>query len=384
MTRVPGVASEAACASSEARIASGVLVGDQPHADLGGGSGGDHRLRTLVGEAAGDAVDVEGRAGEVALEDAVARFAFESRRAGDLEQHLLVDWQLLPALELFRRWVANFVVEARDEDPAVAVLQAGEEMSQGVEGIRNQAAEGARVEVDGGAGHLDLGVEVAAEPGQELEQRPVVDEDVVAPQLVGVGLQQVGQHLAATLLLALDQEAEVERRAAGGERVFGRLQRGEVLALVVAGAPGEHRAVTDRRLEGRRDPFLERVGRLHVVVAVDRQQRLAGCAQPVGSHRRMAVAVLVERGVHAHRAEALDQPLGVAPAVGGVAAQGADAGYRELLGEVGLRPRPPLPSRASAIAQKQGGGPAGGPRPPPNGPATLSFRHGTARRSSGA
>ena len=304
---------------------------------------------------------VQRRSGEVALEDVVACLPFESRRARDPEQEILVVGQLAPVGELLGARVADAVVEPRDLDLAVPALEAGQDLGEGVEGVCNQAAESARMEVDGGAGDLDLGVEVAAEASQHLEQSAVVDEDVIAPQLLGAALEQVRQHLSPALLLALDQEAEVKRRPAGGEGVLGGLQRRQVHALVIAGATGEDRAVPDRRLEGRRDPLLKRVGGLDVVVAVDRQERLAGSAQPVRPHRRVAPAVFVQGGVHAHRAELLEQPLGVAAAIGGVAAERADAGYRELLGKVGL-----------------------GLRAPGAGELDGLIRHGTARPCSGA
>ena len=77
-------------------------------------------------------------------------------------------------------------------------------------------------------------------------------------------------------LLALDQHLEVDRQAAGGlhERL-GDQDRDQHRPLVVGDAARIEAAVADRRLERRRDPFLDRVGRLHVVVAVDQDGRRA-------------------------------------------------------------------------------------------------------------
>jgi hypothetical protein len=52
------------------------------------------------------------------------------------------------------------------------------------------------------------------------------------------------------------------------------------LAFVVDRAAGVEVAVALGGLEGRREPFVERVGRLHIVVAVDEHGGLAGaCSQ---------------------------------------------------------------------------------------------------------
>ena len=107
--------------------------------------------------------------------------------------------------------------------------------------------------------------------------------DHVAGQPLGVVDQQGLEVRAADLLLALDQELEVDRQAAvGGQQTPGRLDLVQRLALVVDGAPGPALAVDDDRGEGRRRPGIERVDRLHVVVAVDQDGRGAGAGmQPV-------------------------------------------------------------------------------------------------------
>ena len=47
------------------------------------------------------------------------------------------------------------------------------------------------------------------------------------------------------------------------------------LALVVAGAAGIDVVAANFRLERRRLPFVQRIGRLHVVMAVEQDRRLA-------------------------------------------------------------------------------------------------------------
>ena len=80
--------------------------------------------------------------------------------------------------------------------------------------------------------------------------------------------------LAADFLFAFDQELQVQRQLAGGlDPGLGALDVREHLPLVVGRAAGVEVAVAHGRLERGRDPFVQRVGRLHVVVAVDQHRR---------------------------------------------------------------------------------------------------------------
>jgi hypothetical protein len=83
-------------------------------------------------------------------------------------------------------------------------------------------------------------------------------------------VEAVHDHVAAALLLALDDEVDVQRRpAVGVEHRFVRLEEREDLPLVVHRAAGVQVRAADRRLERRGDPLVERVGGLDVVVPVD-------------------------------------------------------------------------------------------------------------------
>ena len=75
----------------------------------------------------------------------------------------------------------------------------------------------------------------------------------------GLGDQQGLEVRAADLLLALDQQLEVDRQAAvSAQQAPGRFDLIEGLALVVDGAAGPALAVDDHRVERRRRPLLER------------------------------------------------------------------------------------------------------------------------------
>jgi hypothetical protein len=137
-----------------------------------------------------------------------------------------------------------------------------------------------------------------------------------------VRLQQRLEVGAADLLLALDDELQVDRqRALALQQAPHRLDLVEHLALVVDGAPGARLALDDDRLERRRVPQLERVDRLHVVVAVDEDRRRAGAGvQPVAVHgggpgRLQDLDVLEPGGGHQPGAE-LGRAADVARVVG--------------------------------------------------------------------
>src|SRR2546430_16531161 len=59
---------------------------------------------------------------------------------------------------------------------------------------------------------------------------------------------------------------------------------------VVGGAAGEQLAIAHRRLERRRGPLVQRVGRLDVIMPVDEQRRRSGHLGPHTPHHRMRAA----------------------------------------------------------------------------------------------
>ena len=137
-----------------------------------------------------------------------------------------------------------------------------------------------------------------------------------------------GRFDAARLLLALEQHGDRQRQrarhllpgAAG-------LDEGHQLALVVGGAATDHdlRAVVpgqDLRVERVVVPELERVDRLHVVVAVEEQRRPRAVAL-VADHHRMAGGV-AHAGVEADLAQVGGVPLGAGAGLGGIGRVGRD------------------------------------------------------------
>ena len=139
---------------------------------------------------------------------------------------------------------------------------------------------------------------------------------------------------AADLLLALEDDADVDRQRPGLPEVrLERLDVHEQLPLVVGGAAREQLVVAHRRLERRRRPQLERVDRLHVVVPVEEHRRRAGRVQPVAVDDRVARRVDHPHVLEADGPQVIGGPVGAAAHVAGVLGQRADARDGEVLGE---------------------------------------------------
>jgi hypothetical protein len=107
---------------------------------------------------------------------------------------------------------------------------------------------------------------------------------------------------------------------------LGGLDLHEHLSLVVAGAAGIDGPVAARRLKRLTVPLHERVGRLHVVVAVHEDRRLILTGDVLGIDNGVAVSDDDLAFVHPDLVEVVGQPLGRAVHVVGVGRVGADGG----------------------------------------------------------
>ena len=135
---------------------------------------------------------------------------------------------------------------------------------------------------------------------------------------------------AACLFLAFEQELHVDGELAGGleQRLHG-FDLDVDLPLIVAGAAGVDVVAADFGFKGGRLPLIERVGRLHVIVAVEKDGRLAGRAEPFGIDQGVAIAFNQAGGGHAGGAQLADGEFGGAADVELVLGEGADAGNAE-------------------------------------------------------
>src|SRR5437016_11905201 len=127
-------------------------------------------------------------------------------------------------------------------------------------------------------------------------------------------MQQLEQDAAAVLLLPFYQKAEVHGRPA--RRGRDRLEQAEHLALVIRGAASEQLAVPHRRLERRRGPLVQGLGRLYIVMPVDEQRRRAGHFGPDAPHHRVRLAREKLYLATAEPTQLTGDPLRRRPAVG--------------------------------------------------------------------
>lgn len=313
----------------------GVLVGDEAGADFGVGVGGDDGLAAFADEAADDAVDFESGAGPGAREDVEAGFAGEDGGA-DLGYAvvLFVEGEAGPGGEFFGGGGADGVVEAGDEQVAVAGFEGREDLGDGHERVGSSAAVGAAVEVLRRAVDVDFSVDEAAEAGAEggeagSEHFGIADDSGVGGEFFDVGGDVGFDVLAAGFFFAFDEDLDVAGEAAVAfDQPTERGEEDEGLAFVVAGAAGVDVVVFDDGFEGRGVPEVEGVGGLDVVVAVEEEGGLAGGEEGFGVDEGVAAGGFDEFDVGKDR-EFGGDPFGGAADVGGVGGVGGDAGDAE-------------------------------------------------------
>ena len=119
-----------------------------------------------------------------------------------------------------------------------------------------------------------------------------------------------GQIGAADLLLALDQHDQVDRQIAGLlQGLLHAENMRENLALVIAGAARGDDAVLDAGIEWGPMPEIERIDRLHVVVAIDQDGRTSCFPRSTPHDDRMPWRFM-SLGSQSDGREFLFQPVG--------------------------------------------------------------------------
>ena len=211
-----------------------------------------------------------------------------------------------------------------------SALELRDDSRKGVGGVLDGAAEAARVQVDRSTDHVDLGVHHPAQGRRHrrdvaLEEARVADHDCIRGQPVAVLAQPVLEPDGGVLLLALEQDPQVDRQpAAGRQDRLRRLEMHVQLALVVGGATPDDASVAHERLERGRLPQLDRVDRLDVVMAVDEDRGRALGVEPVRVDDRVAPRRRDVDMLEADPAPLGGDPLGRATNVRRVLGQGRD------------------------------------------------------------
>ncbi len=210
-------------------------------------------------------------------------------------------------------------------------------------GVGDGAAERSGVDVLRRPVQLDLALGEAAHAGADgrgllVPHAGVGDDHGIGGEAFGPLLDQGAEVRGAGLLLALDQELEVDGggRAAGGGEVGPDAERVEEhLPLVVGGAAPVHPAVADHRFERIGVPAVLAGGGLHVVVPVHEDGGGVGIVGgPFGEDGGCAVRLPDLRDREAGLPQLGGQPRGTAPYVPVVLRLRGYGGDAQPLGEV--------------------------------------------------
>src|SRR5262245_17171544 len=137
---------------------------------------------------------------------------------------------------------------------------------------------------------------------------------------------------AADFFLPFDEEPDVQRQAAALLHVrFNRLDVHEDLALVVRRAARVNLSIADIGFKRRRGPQIQGIDRLHVVMSVKQNRRLARRIQPVAVHDRVAWRIDEPYVLYARARQRVSRPLRRAAYAGRMLRKRTPSRNRELL-----------------------------------------------------
>jgi hypothetical protein len=121
------------------------------------------------------------------------------------------------------------------------------------------------------------------------DHRGVADHDVIGFEPVAVRSDKLFEVDAGDLLFAFGDHFDVQRQLAGGteQRVY-RLPVQCDLPFIVGRSTSQQLTVLPDGFEWRRLPQLQGIDRLDIIVAVEKNRRLARRPQPVGNDHRVS------------------------------------------------------------------------------------------------
>ena len=224
-----------------------------------------------------------GRDGDLLDQQAVL-LAGGDRKPDRLEKGIRRQIELRPLGENVGRKILHAVIKAGDGDVAVFIKNAAENTGQHPDRILRGAAEDAGMQIAVGGLDLHFVVDQPAQRGGDrrrigVPHAGVADQREVRLEVGLVLFKKRNEILRSDFLFALDDDGDVERQRAR-DRFPGPagFDEGHQLALVVLGAARDDDLSSvgmggDFRLEWRTMPEIERVDRLHVVMAVEQHVR---------------------------------------------------------------------------------------------------------------
>ena len=210
-------------------------------------------------------------------------------------------------------------------------MQSGGQAGHGRVRIHHSSAKNAGVQVNRRPFHDDFHASYAAQPVSEsaeswADHARIGNRDHIALQFFPVLLEERLQIGAADLLFAFNEENQVHRQiAVRGHRFLKAPQVAHELAFVVRGTTAVNAAIAEGGLKGRGLPFIQRLGRLHIVVRIDHHGATAGLMDVARQNHRMARR-FVNPGAESDGVELGHQPVGAGADIALVGRIGGNTG----------------------------------------------------------
>ncbi len=265
----------------------GVLLADQPEREFGAGLRRQHRLRSLAGIAADDAVDVAGRARPDHLQHRYGPARPPGPRGRRRRETCLVEIEAAPLLRDVLGQFRNAVVETGQRDAAVVVVQVGDDVRENVDRVDRRRRRKCPNADRGSAPWMTTssstrprsmvviaGVVAVPHAGVADEQRDRPSSSLL------VGGEEGGQRGRAGFLLAFEQNGDVAGQAADSRKA--RQASTKVMSWPLSSAAPRADDCVGRSAPRRGAartaalPEIERIGRLHVVMAIEQHMRRVG------------------------------------------------------------------------------------------------------------
>ncbi len=234
----------------------------------------------------------------------------------------------------------HFVVKTGHGDAAFFVAQRRQHLAERHRRVLHAAAINARMQIGLGPAHGDFHRRHAAQGVRERgmffgRHSGIRHHHGIAFQLALFLAEKFHQTFAAHFFLPFDHKSEVARQlGAGFQKCLHRFEVREMLAFIIRGPARVHRAIANRGLKRRRVPFVQRLRRLHVVMAVHQKMRaLAWPFRSGGGDDGMKIRGVLAR-FEPDGAAVIHHPISRGAHILGVLALGGNAGQAKVFAQL--------------------------------------------------